>query len=364
MTRRRAAAGATQNNLHSSSSIGSLGVSAILAHHNHHYFDLDNLHSSNKEVRRRKIVWTFTFLILICFAAILWRASCLFQRDILGSVVVEIKDNSQVQEKTRRTETVLKSDAVTQSPSQNHFFDWSDVDLLPRHGDCGEYKCFFKSKSNDKLGYLIGDADDNYDAMVAAVHLAHDLEQRFGAKHLYCNDCLPNRVVVSSPILFAQLQAAVHQPLRQLANRTATRVFQQSIHEKVTLVIQIVKRAPKPVLTYGCCMGTKPLALQRELPSFAKHIPNMTLFLKNLRADREVVAKALNEHDTLWSDFQGLIDVKGNFWMIDLDGGHDVKILPHRQKRSYVRKRIALLDDIMRQLINITIQSRSSTKRP
>ena len=49
------------------------------------------------------------------------------------------------------------------------------------------------------------------------------------------------------------------------------------------------------------------------------------------------------------------LHLQGNFWFIDLDGGHEVQPVPRRQKRGYVQKRLDLLDRIIQQLADATV---------
>ena len=87
------------------------------------------------------------------------------------------------------------------------------------------------------------------------------------------------------------------------------------------------------------------------IPAFRQQISDPASFTRTLQGDREIVAAALYGHKTLWFDFQGLIDIEGNFWFIDLDGPFDANPadlakIGRNQRHRYVKKRLDYLDRI------------------
>ena len=230
-------------------------------------------------------------------------------------------------------------------------FDWNDLDMTPLGANCGMFKCFFRSLSNATLGYLIAAAYPHYEPMKASWEYASQLSIKYRAKHLYLAP--PVRVPLPGDdddnVTKRRLQAAVNQPLRRAANKSlyeGDHYFSDDWY-----AVQKVLRAPAPILTFGCCTCTaKMKALELAIPSFRKYITNQTAFDEQLHHDRQVVAAALYGDETLWFDFQGMIDPMGNFWFIDLDGPmekqEELLRIPRKQSNGYVKKRLDYLDKI------------------
>jgi hypothetical protein len=227
-------------------------------------------------------------------------------------------------------------------------FDWNDLDWQ-KGGDCGLTKCFFHSVSNATVGYLVASVG-NYDIMQRASQLAANLtEQIPGLRHLYLEtDPRAPRV---SPSLVAKLNAHADQPVRRAANRTIQAVYEE---DETTLVVQTVIKAPAVTLMFGCCAGTKFIAMQQLAHDFWPRIPNRTLFRHNLRQERDRIERALYLEPRLWDDFQGLVDVHGHFYFIDLDGhfgysGNATHLTP-RFVNTLIRRRLKVLDGLIEQL--------------
>eukprot|EP00977_Amphora_coffeiformis_P000543 scaffold132_cov170-Amphora_coffeaeformis.AAC.22 len=59
----------------------------------------------------------------------------------------------------------------------------------------------------------------------------------------------------------------------------------------------------------------------------------MTALEEQLKKERKIIHQALVAVPTLWRDFQGTIDVQGNFFLIDLDGHFPKKVVTESWRR-------------------------------
>ena len=83
--------------------------------------------------------------------------------------------------------------------------------------------------------------------------------------------------------------------------------------------------------------------------------------MQQLRKEREIVYKALVAVPTLWRDFQGMIDVHGNFYFIDLDGHFSKKVVTEERRRHLIKNRMERFDDLVEQLSSGLDAAASST---
>ena len=228
-------------------------------------------------------------------------------------------------------------------------FDWSDVNLNQK-ANCGMAKCFLEANSNGstyndtlQVGYLVA-SRQHYRDMRRASELANWLTREFGAHHFYMEDAQMVRV---TPELVDKLNELVHQPLRIIANKSTQAIFNEN---ETVVALQKVIKAPTPTLTFGSS-ATKVESLQKLLPEFRQHIPNKTALAEQLYKERSVIHQALVTVSTLWRDFQGMVDVHGNFYFIDLDGHFSKKVVTEKRRRHLIKNRMNRFDDFIAQLL-------------
>jgi len=234
-------------------------------------------------------------------------------------------------------------------------FDWSGVNLLAK-ANCGMAKCFFDSSSDNsdalhgnsssaqRIGYLVA-SPKHYKSMRRASELAANLTRDFGAQHFYLEAA---EMVAVTPALVRQLNSLVHQPLRIISNKTTKAIYNE---DECFIAVQKVLKAPTPALTFGSS-ATKVESLPTVLPSFRRQIPNMTALAEQLKKERRVIYQALEAVPTLWRDFQGMIDVNGNFFFIDLDGHFSNKVVSETRLRHLIQTRMDRFDQLVEQLVS------------
>jgi hypothetical protein len=219
--------------------------------------------------------------------------------------------------RSKASETGVHEDAV---------YPWNDMDLT-KNATCGLDKCFFRSISNNTLGYLVSGAHQ-YGYMEEAFELAQNIHQDFGAKHFY----LELERVHASRALQERLNGLVHQPNRNLEGWEQEDVFLTD--DDLTcwcLALQKVRVAPEPSLFVALAGQNRQVTL-KHIDSFRDLIPDKEAFHRQFSEEMERIGKVLDEYPRLRYDFQGMVDVDGNFYFVDMDGQHYQRE-PHPEKK-------------------------------
>lgn len=244
---------------------------------------------------------------------------------------------------TTTTTTPKSAIRAAQLPEASQM-PWKDMDLNI-NATCGVDKCFFRSISDATLGYLVA-GSDRHDAMIMASKFAEKLQQEFGAKHFHRG--LAYTVNVSED--FQQgLNNIVHQPNRNLPGWEPEDVFLTD-EDLTYVVLQDVQVAPQPSLFLAVAAQNREVTLQ-QLDSFRRQIPDKQAFAQQYNAELKIIQKALRKYPKLHYDFQGMVDVHGNFYFIDLDGqSHQHKPLDKRRLRETRKVQMQKLMDTLNAL--------------
>ena len=248
--------------------------------------------------------------------------------------------SSSTMETTKSTIVAAELPEATQMP-------FKDMNLNI-NATCGVDKCFFRSVSDATLGYLVA-GSDRHDAMNMASQFANKLQREFGAKHFHRG--LAYTVNVSQA--FQQgLNNIVHQPNRNLDGWEPEDVFLTD-EDLTYVVVQQVQVAPEPSLFLAVAAQNRQVTLQ-QLDSFRRQIPDKQAFAQQYNAELKIIQKAVRKYPKLHYDFQGMVDVQGNFYFIDLDGqSHQHKPLDKRRlvetRKVQMRKLVDTLNALMKE---------------
>lgn len=194
---------------------------------------------------------------------------------------------------------------------RERFFAWADVNY-DETATCGCNKCFFRSRTNPRLGYLVA-SERKSAAMKQGIRIAKDLEARFGAKHFHI-DMTTTQV---SEVLRRRLAAHVD----QIANRAAGKPQQQVFPEQngTHLVVERVMVAPESALFFAE-KGANWELTKSSMADFVKTIPDHEAFLTQWQEEHERLKMIFEYIPALVVDFQAFIDTAGRLYHIDLDG--------------------------------------------
>jgi hypothetical protein len=195
-------------------------------------------------------------------------------------------------------------------------FSWDDVDLTQK-GNCGSHKCFFRSVSNDTLGYLVAPKLE-FHKMKKASLLVTRLEENFGAKHFMADE--PLKVKVSKSLIKTLNRLVDNPQRREKGIGQQEDMFDMSRDgTKSRLAIQKVIVAPDNTLFFAHSRSGR-LVTEKQLPDFALTIPDKEAFRHQLLVETIKLERIFQEEPMLAWDFQPLIDTAGNVYHIDLDG--------------------------------------------
>jgi hypothetical protein len=229
--------------------------------------------------------------------------------------VVQKEDNNDNKEKEQTKPpislTMPSNNTFIPSPGPNATYNWSDVNLSVK-GNCGWHKCFFPSRSNDTVGYLVVEGRE-YKKIEVANDIAQDISQRFGAKHFH----LALDMDEVSDEFKNYLNSLVVNPLSVTkGNNEAQRSILYNTHR---VAIQKVIVAPEPSFWFAIMNNNYKLSIA-YLEDFYAKIPDRNAFAALMYQEYDRLVMILKYKPGLVRDLQGLIDVHGNFYHIDLDG--------------------------------------------
>jgi hypothetical protein len=214
-------------------------------------------------------------------------------------------------------------------------FDWNDVQAVQGvKGKCGADKCFWHSTSDpENVGYLIASAKYHWEPMKKAYDFAVDvLESKCNAKHLFLEP--PQKVKVWHTLV-GQLNKLRHNEQGSFVKEKGEeprKVLERDVFEEDDnfVVVQKVRVAPKPHLMFGFMASKWTMMCEKEIPRFRSELLASGFSLSEietkLEAERRGVECAMQHSDTYWYDLQGLIDIEGNYFHIDIDSQYWVEI--------------------------------------
>jgi hypothetical protein len=204
---------------------------------------------------------------------------------------------------------------------------WADFDWSISQATCGCNKCFYPSRSNQSEGYLIAaNIVKVYDNMQRSMEVEERLRHSMPARVMSLSP--PELIPMPSPPMMCLLADRTYQPSR-LPDLQEHIFFPPNLTmpyslgepaQRGQLVIQKVLRVPEPYFLLGWSEN-KILHVQQHLPHFIQqHAPNQTAFVEQLTVELvHNIPKAFDVVPDLVMDMQGLVDVHGNFYHIDVD---------------------------------------------
>ena len=222
---------------------------------------------------------------------------------------------------------------------------WNDMNLTV-NATCGVDKCFFRSITDETLGYLVA-GSNRYEAMVMASNFAQTLHREFRAKHLNLGIAYAINV---SEAFQEGLNNLVYQPNRDLEGWEQEDVFLTD-EDMTFVVVQEVRVAPHPSLFLAVAAQNREVTLQ-QMDSFRQQIPDKAAFQNQFQAEMKTIQRVLKKYPKLHYDFQGMVDVHGNFYFIDLDGqSHQHKDMPKIRLRATRKVQMQKLSETLSALV-------------
>lgn len=217
---------------------------------------------------------------------------------------------------------------------QNDISFVEDMDLSTRI-DCGTTKCFVPSVSNRDRGYLVQANTTDLGSLNAAFNNAKRIEKEFGGSHFY----------VDAPFIIT-LSNQEKEKFNRHAYLTLRNYHDSQFYQSPTVGVQKMIKAPDDTL-YMACSWPNVQRFRLELDSFVARVHktgNDKEFLENIEKSHDVAKRVFEAIPYLLLDFQGLFDIKGRLYFIDLDNENVI----NERNRKYLAKADDCLSKISR----------------
>jgi hypothetical protein len=168
-------------------------------------------------------------------------------------------------------------------------------------------------------------------------------DKEFGAKHFYLEVTKVNATLA----ILDRLNAVVEQPMSSVVEgwQTSRNMI------KLTPANATVRAAPKPSLFMSAGNNNHLITLS-QVDAFRPLIPDKDAFRRQLEREFERIDKVLHKYPQLMFDFQGMIDVHGRFYHVDMDGYYNMnRYQDKRFMNAMVRKRVNKMKTVMELLL-------------
>ena len=213
--------------------------------------------------------------------------------------------------------------------------DWQGVDGK-RHAACGQKKCYFTSRTNSTIGYLVANPI-SFKRMVQSSKVQKDLLEHFDSKVLELRGDAP-RLVKLSPLMACLLFDYAYPYDGRLVNKQG---FGPHYPEYKEVVVHKVLKAPDPHIMIGTS-SQKYKALKNQWGPFSKeHRVNATAAFLQMRLEFANLDRVFQKYPALYRDFQAIMDVHGNIYHMDVDRMFSERSQgrenwgPHKEKFRY-----------------------------
>jgi hypothetical protein len=224
------------------------------------------------------------------------------------------------------------NDAVRPSLS----LPWNEINLqLTVNATCigAHNKCFYPSVSNPSVGYLIAD-EGAYASMYWETRMAARLQDEFGSKHFTPD--FPYQVNLTNDLAQDLKNQVAIQPAKSASNASTPVLPGGGIHRNTSIVaVQKVRVPPHPSLFVALSGPNRQMAKVAKplLEGFRPKIPDPEAFGRQFQLEITRILKVLDRYPhLLMYDFQGLVDLQGNFYHLDLEGQVPTEHMPLKQR--------------------------------
>jgi lipopolysaccharide biosynthesis glycosyltransferase len=200
--------------------------------------------------------------------------------------------------------------------------------VLAERVPCGACKCFYQLKSDSQAGYLVapsstprilknmGSEENWFDALEKGWYYAEHLRRKYKITHLLLSP--PTNMTVSKELatyLNSNLWNVGHD---EEYDGRYDEGNMECYKEGSTVSLQRVAKAPQPNLLLGI-QYHKYEAFKYELNQFLAPIKNKESFARRFSQGIADTRKLLRKEPCLVSDFQLLLDKKGNIYHLDFE---------------------------------------------
>lgn len=183
---------------------------------------------------------------------------------------------------------------------------------------CGAYKCFYRSRSNETLGYLIMREKlhefTTSDAMVMVAsgwNLANELKRQYEVDHFLLEP--PFNITVTRR-LATDLNDHLWSEEQVRYNYTNRILYPTGS----TAIVQKCRVAPDPFLLIASGEG-KLVEFEQRVEGFLEYVLDRATFVENFQAGMDTIKTMLETEPCLMYDFQTMLDMDGHIYNLDVD---------------------------------------------
>lgn len=233
-------------------------------------------------------------------------------------------------------------------------FGANNLDTSVKQVPCGQYKCFFRSKDNHDIGYLVAPSQrkkgthfDWFETLLSGYNLSQQLQQQYDMNHFLLGP--PTKEKVSSQLAKKLNKHLFDEKKARLMRGKGSSKFPKGS----TIFVQKCKTAPKRSVVLGC-VESKVDIFKRNMKNFVKDIKYTESFEQNFREGLATAKEILQSEPCLIKDFQVLVDEKGRFYHLDFDRCFkpDEPGSKYEISKEESQKCLQTLDDIDKRLQN------------
>lgn len=219
------------------------------------------------------------------------------------------------------------------STQLDSLFDVKDLDVT-RRTTCGWEKCFFHSKSDKHVGYLLAPTTKRtrrrFKAIEGAYKYAEYLKREYNITHFLLAP--PTRIKVTK-----SLESRLNHNLWDEHFRRSYGKRYKRFKSGQTIVAQTVQKAPKEMLLLGC-KKSKLHAIQKNMDKFIVKIKDTESFAKRFKESFAETRQLLQKEPGLALDFQVWIDTSANIYHLDFDRAFNTNTAQQKRKGYPVEK--------------------------
>ena len=230
----------------------------------------------------------------------------------------DLSSSKKLRKSTRTMEKEKQHDTALANAAE-HQIDLFDPDDLAgsKRVQCGWDKCFFSSKSNNQVGYLVArssgmsskEKQKRLKSLELAYQLAKHLEQEYNIQHF----------LMDAPFNITVTQSMEARMNSNLKSETGRQSFNNRRFPKgSTAFVEKVKPAPKHTLLIGC-KSSKLNLFNKVVDKFIQRVQDTESFARQFKAGFAKLRELLVHEPCLLDDFQVIIDAKGNLYHLDFD---------------------------------------------
>lgn len=186
---------------------------------------------------------------------------------------------------------------------------------------CGKEKCFFASKLDSTVGYLVARGSYNDFADTSKLErlqqgwkLAKTLEKKHKIQHFLMDG--PKTIPVSDHLASLMNQNLWFETRDKALDEVVKKRLRTRYPTQSQAFVQKVKVAPTPNLLMACAESNRP-HFERHVDAFLFGVSPK--FLKTFRKNLDKTRKLLKKEPCMVRDFQVLVDKNGVFYHLDFD---------------------------------------------